>query len=62
MRESEIIVLIVILAFIAYGISHGQYQLPTLSPKITIPDSRISALEARVKTLEEWAQRRGMKY
>ena len=32
--------------------------------KITIPspDPRVTELEARVKALEKWAQRQGMKY
>lgn len=56
-----VLMFIIVLGFLAYGLS-------TLSPtpiktvNITIPDSRINAHETRIQTLEEWAQRHGMKY
>jgi hypothetical protein len=35
---------------------------PATVKNITTPDPHITNLEARVSTLEKWAQRRGMKY
>lgn len=45
----------------------GTYLIIASQPQpkpvaITIPDSRISNLELKVKNLENWAQRQGMKY
>jgi hypothetical protein len=62
MRLSGVIsVLIVISAIVVCGILTFQ-PTPTKTVNITIPDFRIDAHETRIQTLEEWAQRHGMKY
>lgn len=42
--------------------NHAAPPSPGKPVSIIIPDSRVDDLEKRVKTLEEWCQRRGMRY
>lgn len=58
---------IMILVLLLFSIWIYKMVLEPTMPKpkpvaITIPDSRISGLELKIKNLENWAQRQGMKY
>ena len=59
-------ILAVLILLIGSFLSWWFWEVPIPSrPKpvaITIPDSRISDLELKVKNLENWAQKQGMKY
>jgi hypothetical protein len=59
----KIVSLIILL--LAFGYVRWFWEPTPAQPKpvaITIPDSRISDLELKVRNLENWAQRQGMKY
>lgn len=63
MKRIDLLVLLLFLSVLSYFVIL-QPTPPTLTKtiNITIPDPRISALETRIQTLEEWAQRHGAKY
>ena len=59
---SIILVLVALAAsgyWLAYNVTPPEKQTVVSDPT---PDPRITELEARVKTLEEWAQKRGSRY
>lgn len=57
--------IVLILLLLMFGYVRWFWHPIPIQPKpvaITIPDSRIPALETRVENLENWAQKHGMKY
>jgi hypothetical protein len=61
MRLSEIIILSIILLTFWYWIIERPID-PIKTINFITPDSRIIELDTRVKALEIWAQKQGMKY
>jgi len=57
MKTLLIILGLILWAYLAFYVPN-----PIKTVKITTPDPRITELEIRVKTLEAWAQKRGMRY
>lgn len=61
MRMILAVLILLISSFLSVWFWHSTPPQPK-PVAITIPDSRISNLESRVKNLENWAQRHGAKY
>lgn len=62
---------LIILALVSLAAAAGYWLANNVTPPakqvvvsapVPVPDLRIAEIEARVKTLEAWAQRQGMRY